>query len=112
MSALKRAAVVGLGDQSQAEHLPALAECRLAELAAVCDIDPQRAAVQSGKWQVPGFTDLGRLLGEVRPDFVVAAVPHHAGGTSSRHVPGRGARDEGKAVRHQPARGRRTGRPV
>ncbi|MEU4211248.1 Gfo/Idh/MocA family oxidoreductase [Streptomyces sp. NPDC026206] len=79
MSTIKRAAVVGLGGQSQKDHLPALAGCRLAELAAVCDVDPQRVAAQSGQWQVPGFTDLARLLDEVKPDFVVAAVPHHVG---------------------------------
>jgi predicted dehydrogenase len=33
----------------------------------------------SDKHQVPGFTDVEQLLHEVRPDFVVVAVPHHAG---------------------------------
>ncbi|WKX70833.1 Gfo/Idh/MocA family protein [Streptomyces sp. XD-27] len=79
MSMPKRAAVVGLGGQAQKDHLPALADCRLAELVAVCDVDPRRAATQADQWRVPGFTDLTRLLKEARPDFVVAAVPHHAG---------------------------------
>ncbi|MFF4161416.1 Gfo/Idh/MocA family oxidoreductase [Streptomyces sp. NPDC001678] len=79
MNAIKRAAVVGLGGQARKGHLPGLAECRLAELAAVCDVDPGQTAAQAERWQVPGFTDLKDLLQEVRPDFVIAAVPHHAG---------------------------------
>ncbi|AJC62065.1 Gfo/Idh/MocA family oxidoreductase [Streptomyces sp. 769] len=79
MNTTKRAAVIGLGGQAHKDHLPALTSCRLAELVAVCDVDPQRAAEQADRWQVPGFTDLTRLLAEVRPDFVIAAVPHHVG---------------------------------
>lgn len=79
MSMTWRAAVVGLGGQAQKDHLPALADCRLAELVAVCDVDPRRTAAQAEQWQVPGYTDLTRLLDQVRPDFVIAAVPHHVG---------------------------------
>ncbi|OIJ98994.1 dehydrogenase [Streptomyces sp. MUSC 14] len=79
MSTMRRAAVVGLGGQAQKDHLPALAECRLAELVGVCDADSQRTTAQADRWQVPGFTDLPRLLDEVRPNFVIAAVPHHVG---------------------------------
>lgn len=79
MSMPKRAAVVGLGGQAQKDHLPALADCRLAELVGVCDVDPQRAAAQADQRRVPGFTDVGCLLREVRPDFAIVAVPHHAG---------------------------------
>ncbi|MGW6604180.1 Gfo/Idh/MocA family protein [Streptomyces sp. NPDC055036] len=79
MNTTKRAAVVGLGGQARKAHLPALADCRRAELVAVCDVDPQRTAAQADQWQVPGFTDLTHLLQETRPDFVIAAVPHHAG---------------------------------
>uniref|UniRef100_UPI003F494086 Gfo/Idh/MocA family protein n=1 Tax=Streptomyces sp. CA-136453 TaxID=3240050 RepID=UPI003F494086 len=79
MSVLKRAAVVGLGGQAQDDHLPGLADCQFAELVAVCDTDPDRAGAQAKAHRVPGYTDLTTLLEEVRPDFVIAAVPHHAG---------------------------------
>ncbi|MEC4019203.1 Gfo/Idh/MocA family protein [Streptomyces sp. H27-D2] len=79
MSVLKRAAVVGLGGQAQEDHLPGLADCQFAGLVAVCDTDPDRAAAQAAAYAVPGFTDLKVLLDEARPDFVIAAVPHHAG---------------------------------
>ncbi|WP_116210026.1 Gfo/Idh/MocA family protein [Streptomyces olivoreticuli] len=79
MSVIKRAAVVGLGGQAHKDHLPGLADSPLAELVAVCDVDTGRAAAGAEAWQVPGYTDLTALLNEVRPDFVIAAVPHHVG---------------------------------
>ncbi|MEV6778105.1 Gfo/Idh/MocA family protein [Streptomyces syringium] len=79
MSVRKRAAMVGLGGQAISDHLPGLAQCHLAELAGVCDVDADRVAAAADMHQVPGFTTVDRLLTEVRPDFVVAAVPHYAG---------------------------------
>ncbi|MCC2280537.1 Gfo/Idh/MocA family oxidoreductase [Streptomyces sp. ET3-23] len=71
--------MVGLGGQAANDHLPGLAQCHLAELAGVCDVNPNRVAAASDAHQVPGFTSVERLLEAVRPDFVIAAVPHHAG---------------------------------
>ncbi|MGW1199153.1 Gfo/Idh/MocA family protein [Streptomyces sp. NPDC002536] len=79
MTVRKRAAMVGLGGQATNDHLPGLAQCRLAELAGVCDVDAGRVAAAADVHQVPGFTAVERLLQEVQPDFVIAAVPHHAG---------------------------------
>ncbi|MEU1311038.1 Gfo/Idh/MocA family oxidoreductase [Streptomyces cinnamoneus] len=79
MSAIKRAAVVGLGGQAHKDHLPGLAECRLADLVAVCDVDSGQVGATAETWQVPGYTDLPEMLDAVRPNFVIAAVPHHAG---------------------------------
>ncbi|MCP3817497.1 Gfo/Idh/MocA family oxidoreductase [Streptomyces sp. A3M-1-3] len=79
MNVLKRAGVVGLGAQAQNDHLPGLADCQFAELAAVCDTDPDQVAAQAEIHAVPGYTDLTALLDQVKPDFVIAAVPHHAG---------------------------------
>jgi predicted dehydrogenase len=75
----KRAAVVGLGHQAQEDHLPAFADCQFAELVAVCDTDRNQVATQADAYGVPGYTDLSTMLAEVRPDFAVVAVPHHAG---------------------------------
>src|SRR5690348_4528057 len=79
MNHVRRAAVIGLGGQAVEDHLPGLADCQFAELAAVCDTDPARAAAQAEACQVPGYTDLDRLLAEVRSDFAIVAVPHYAG---------------------------------
>ncbi|MCF3103182.1 Gfo/Idh/MocA family oxidoreductase [Streptomyces roseoverticillatus] len=79
MNVRKRAAMVGLGGQATGDHLPGLAQCHLAELAGVCDIDAGRVAAVADAHRVPGFTDVEQLLREVRPDFAIVAVPHHAG---------------------------------
>ncbi|GAA2512177.1 Gfo/Idh/MocA family oxidoreductase [Streptomyces thermolineatus] len=76
---LKRAAVVGLGGQATEDHLPGLADCQFAELVAVCDTDPARAATRAKTHAVPGYTDLKAMLEREQPDFVITAVPHHAG---------------------------------
>lgn len=79
MSAAKKAAVIGLGQQALEDHLPGLADSPFAELVAVCDTDPGKVTAQAQQHQVPGFTDVRALLEEVRPDFAIIAVPHHAG---------------------------------
>ncbi|MEU1375526.1 Gfo/Idh/MocA family oxidoreductase [Streptomyces triculaminicus] len=79
MTVRKRAAMVGLGGQATGDHLPGLARCHHAELAAVCDVDAGRVVAVANAHHVPGFTDVEQLLQQVRPDFVIVAVPHHAG---------------------------------
>jgi len=79
MSVRKKAAVIGLGHQALEDHVPGLADSQFAQLAAVCDTDPDKAAAQAQRHNVPGFTDIRTLLDDVRPDFVIVAVPHHAG---------------------------------
>lgn len=79
MNVLKRTVVIGLGGQALEDHLPGLADCQFARLVAVCDTDPAKVAACAAIRQVPGYTDLQLLLDEVRPDFAIVAVPHHAG---------------------------------
>lgn len=80
MSVRKNAAVIGLGAQAVDDHLPGLADCQLAQLAAVCDTEAATAAAQAQHHGVPAFTDINALLEKVRPDFAIVAVPHHVGG--------------------------------
>ncbi|MFJ7247196.1 Gfo/Idh/MocA family protein [Kitasatospora sp. NPDC098652] len=75
----RRAAVIGLGHQALEDHLPGLLASSRAELVAVCDSDPDTLRRRQEQLQVPGFTRAGELLDAVAPDFVVVAVPHHAG---------------------------------
>ncbi|TSB21334.1 Gfo/Idh/MocA family protein [Streptomyces benahoarensis] len=79
MSVRKKAVVIGLGHQALEDHLPGLADSRFAHLAPVCDTNPDKAAAQAERHGVPGFTDTRSLLEDVRPDFAIVAVPHHAG---------------------------------
>ncbi|MFJ9080683.1 Gfo/Idh/MocA family protein [Streptomyces sp. NPDC102278] len=75
----RRAAVIGLGHQAAADHLPGLLGSSRAELVAVCDSDPVSLRERADALSVPGFTRVGELLAETAPDFVIVAVPHHAG---------------------------------
>ncbi|MFJ3218960.1 Gfo/Idh/MocA family protein [Kitasatospora sp. NPDC086801] len=75
----RRAAVIGLGHQVLEDHLPGLLASSRAELVAICDSNPDTLRQRQEQLQVPGFTRTGELLDAVAPDFVVVAVPHHAG---------------------------------
>ncbi|WP_327070846.1 Gfo/Idh/MocA family protein [Kitasatospora sp. NBC_01302] len=75
----RRSAVIGLGHQTLEDHLPGLLGSTRAELVAVCDIDPNALRAQQEAHRVPGFAKATDLLDAVKPDFVIVAVPHHAG---------------------------------
>ncbi|MFF2952748.1 Gfo/Idh/MocA family protein [Kitasatospora sp. NPDC057965] len=75
----RRAAIIGLGHQAIGDHLPGLLASTRAELVAVCDSDPATLRQRQGALQVPGFAHAAELLDAAAPDFVVVAVPHHAG---------------------------------
>jgi predicted dehydrogenase len=75
----RRAAVIGLGHQAAEDHLPGLALSSRAELVAVCDTEPDIVHDRADALGVPGFTRASDLLAEMEPDFVIVAVPHHAG---------------------------------
>ncbi|AXG77068.1 Gfo/Idh/MocA family protein [Streptomyces paludis] len=75
----RRAAVIGLGRQALEDHLPGLLSSGMAELVAICDSEPNVLRTEQDVLKVPGFTRAADLLDTVRPDFVIVAVPHHAG---------------------------------
>ncbi|MEV7426302.1 MULTISPECIES: Gfo/Idh/MocA family protein [unclassified Streptomyces] len=75
----RRAAVIGLGRQALEDHLPGLLGSSRAELVAVCDSDPGALRSEREARQVPAFARAADLLDTVKPDFVIVAVPHHAG---------------------------------
>ncbi|MGK9148224.1 Gfo/Idh/MocA family oxidoreductase [Plantibacter flavus] len=71
-----RTAVIGCGDISVV-HLDAIRTVSGAELVAVCDVDPTRAASAAAANGVPAFGDLVELLDTVHPDVVHICTPHH-----------------------------------
>ncbi|MGW5789215.1 Gfo/Idh/MocA family protein [Saccharopolyspora sp. NPDC003752] len=75
-----RVGVVGLGKQAQEDHLPAVAASDLAGLVAVCDVDQTSVDQVVDEYGVPGYGDVNDMLAAESLDFVVVAVPHHAGG--------------------------------
>ena len=69
-------AVIGVGvmGSSHARDLAGMANARLA---AVCDIDPERAQQVAAQFGVPFFLDYQELLARARPPAVVIATPHY-----------------------------------
>ena len=75
-----RAAVIGCGGISMSGHLPGWRNIENAELVAVCDIDEKRAKAAGVKFAAPSFTNVERMMREVRPDVVdvcVSEVQHY-----------------------------------
>jgi predicted dehydrogenase len=70
------AAIIGCGDVSII-HTEALAAMDEAELAGVCDTDPQQLSSAARALGVPGFPDHLSLLDSVRPDVVHICTPHN-----------------------------------
>jgi predicted dehydrogenase len=75
-----RLGVVGLGRISQVAHLPAATKADRVHLVAVCDASPTLVEGVARHYDVPGFTDMGKLLHEDL-DAVLVATPDRS------HVP-------------------------
>jgi predicted dehydrogenase len=71
-----RVAIVGSGMIANAAHIPAWKAAAGAELAAVMDVNPESADATAQRHGVPRrYTDLERMLEEVRPDVVSVCSP-------------------------------------
>src|SRR5262249_17278117 len=81
MSALIRAAVIGVGvfGRNHARVLSELQKAGAAELVAVCDANPERAAETAMEFRCQAFTSLEQLLTKTKLDAAVVSVPtaHH-----------------------------------
>lgn len=68
-------AIVGTGGMAE-NHLRNIAASNSFRLCAVCDIDPDRAALVGQTNGVPHFTDHETLFDTARPQAVIIATPH------------------------------------
>lgn len=73
---MPRIAIIGCGDVATV-HFEAVSAIEGAELVAVCDTDLVRLAAASEARGVPGYSDIGALLDEVRPDVLHVCTPHN-----------------------------------
>ncbi|HEX9017601.1 MAG TPA: Gfo/Idh/MocA family oxidoreductase [Anaerolineaceae bacterium] len=71
-----RIAVIGIGNMGTA-HVRDLAELPNTELAAVCDIIPERADGWAEEYHVPAYHDYRDLMAKETLDGVVVATPHY-----------------------------------
>ena len=73
-----RAALVGAGAMANAFHYPSLAEMPDVEMAAICDLVPEKARETAERFGIPKqFADYRRMLDETRPDAVYVLMPPH-----------------------------------
>jgi predicted dehydrogenase len=70
---LKKCCVIGMGPIGNT-HARVYTELDFVELAAVCDIRPDRAKAAGEKYGVPWYTDAPTMLKEVKPDFCSVAT--------------------------------------
>ena len=73
-----RIAVIGAGKMANNVHYPSLASFDDVEIAAICDIDPQRLEMTADNYRVQGrFQDYRHMVEAVAPDAVYAIGPPH-----------------------------------
>ena len=73
-----RIAFIGAGSHANSVHYPSLASFDDVEIAAVCDINADRAAATAEKYGIERrFTDYKKMVAEVAPDAVYAIGQPH-----------------------------------
>ncbi len=73
-----RLALIGAGAMANAVHYPSLAEMRDVEMAAICDVEPKKAADTAKRFGIPKIcTDYRLMLEAVKPDAVYVLMPPH-----------------------------------
>lgn len=73
--ALKRIAVVGLGNAGHTLHLPALAGISNVKVVGACDPDESRRQRAATAWRVPTFPSFDQMLEEAEPHVVIIGTP-------------------------------------
>jgi virulence factor len=73
-----RAAVIGAGGMANRVHYPSLSSFTDVEVAAICDLDPDRLESTAKRWSVAQrFTDYRDMVDKVQPDAVYAIGQPH-----------------------------------
>jgi predicted dehydrogenase len=70
--------VIGLGKQSQGDHIPAVVDSGSSTLVAVCDLEETLVNEFSAKYNVNGYLSFQDMFDKEKLDFVIVAVPHNA----------------------------------
>src|SRR5688572_27121036 len=71
-----RVAFIGAGSLANRRHYPSLAGMADVELAAVCDLAPERARATAERWGIERtYQDYKQMLAEVEPEAVYIVMP-------------------------------------
>ncbi|MFN8590080.1 MAG: Gfo/Idh/MocA family oxidoreductase [Thermomicrobiales bacterium] len=74
-----RVGIIGAGSWARAAHIPGFRACPGVELAAICDIDGERAARVAAEFGVPGvYSSAADMLDRERLDVVSVVTPDDA----------------------------------
>jgi predicted dehydrogenase len=77
LAAKVRLAVIGVGVMGSSHVKDIATRLPNTQLAAVCDIIPERADQYASQYQVPAFYDYRHLLDKVELDGILIATPHY-----------------------------------
>ena len=69
-----KVAIVGCGNIAGV-HIRYILKTPCAQLVALCDLNELRAQQMAKKYRLPHYTDLGKMLAEIRPDVVHVLTP-------------------------------------
>jgi virulence factor len=73
-----RVAMIGAGSMANAVHYPSLASFEDVEIAAICDLDPQRLNTTADKYRIEKrYADYRQMVEKVAPDAVYAIGQPH-----------------------------------
>ena len=73
-----RLALIGAGSMANGQHYPSLAENKDADMAALCDLVPEKLEATADKFGIKRrYTDYRKMLDEVKPDAVYCLMPPH-----------------------------------
>jgi len=73
-----KVAMIGAGGMANAVHYPSLASFDDVEIAAICDLNPERLNTTADKYNVSGrYDNYQKMIEEVAPDGVYAVGPPH-----------------------------------
>jgi predicted dehydrogenase len=76
MTTKLKGAIIGLGKQSEDDHIPGILDSRFAQLVAVCDVDSTKVEQWSKNFNIQGYTCPSKMFNQEQLDFVIIAVPH------------------------------------
>lgn len=79
MAETLRVGVIGCGQIAKIVHVPDLANCRQAEVVALCDLIPRKAKKLAERWAPDAevYTDYKKLLKKADLDAITVALPNY-----------------------------------
>ncbi|MGC8533766.1 MAG: Gfo/Idh/MocA family protein [Candidatus Parvarchaeum sp.] len=72
-----RCCIIGLGHQTNSDHIPAIKNSSKTVITAICDIDEKKLKEAQKSLGVKGYKNYKEMIDNEKPDFILVAVPHN-----------------------------------